>query len=164
MTTEETAEWLGRPLTDNEVRFHPWIKPRYRQAQDQKVLTVYAWIEVDASQLEHPIPQEALNQFFGMSRNEEDNEVPKVTDLLLKDFTYSVEPSLDGTKAIIRLGAKRGITYRLDRVTAENAADWMEYLNAYKYDDNDLLNIEQHAEKLASTDYTDYTDYTEDAP
>ena len=154
MTLEETIEYMGRKLTENEVRFHQWTKARYRQAQDQKVLTVYAWIEVDASQLDHPIPQEALNKFFGMSVDEEGNEIPKVTDMLLRDFTYSAEPSLDGTKAIIRLGAKRGITYRLDRVTAEDAADWMNYLNAYGYADNDLLTIEQHAEKLASADYT----------
>jgi len=158
MTLEETAEYMGRELTDNEVRFHPWTVVKYRQAQDEKVLSVYAWVEIDAEQLDHPIPQEALDQFFGTSVDEEGNEVPNVTKMVLRDFTYSVEPSLDGTKAIIRLGAKNGQTFRNERVTAENAADWMEYLNAYKYDDNDLLNIEQHAEKLASTDYT------EDAP
>ena len=154
MTLVETTEYMGRPLTDNEVRFFPFIKARYRQAQDEKVLTVYAWIEVDAEQLGHPIPQEALNQFFGTSTDEEGVETPNVTGMLLMDFTFSVEPSLDGTKAIIRLGAKNGVTYRLERVTADDAADWMVYLNAYEYTDDDLLTIEQHAEKLASPEYS----------
>ena len=153
-TQAETAAWLGRELSANEVRFFPFIKARYRQAQDEKVLTVYAWIEVDAGQLGHPIPQEALNQFFGTSTDEEGVETPNVTGLLLKDFTYSVEPSLDETKAMIRLGAKNGNTYRLERVTADDAADWMSYLNAYGYTDEDLLAIDQHAETLESAEYS----------
>ena len=148
-TIEETAVWLGRSLTDNEVRFFPWIKARYRQAQDEKVLAVCAWVEVATEQLINPIPQEALNQFFGVSAD----GTPNATEMLLKDFTYSVEPSLDGSTAMIRIGAKHGNTYRLERVTADDAADWMTYLNAYRYTDSDLLTIEQHAEKISSPSY-----------
>ena len=151
---EETAAWLGRELTENESSLFDFCTPFYRQAQDEKVLSYHAWFECDADMLDTPIPQEALDAFFGTSTDEEGVTTSNVTNMTLRDFTFSVELSLDGTTAICRAGAKHGVTYRKERVTADDLADWMVYLNAYEYTDDDLLTIEQHAEKLASPEYS----------
>ena len=154
MTPQETSEWIGRPLTANETRFHRVLVPFYRAAQDEKILSAKAWVEVPIERLQEPIPQVALNQFFGTTENEDGVTMPNVTDMVLANFTFSVEPSLDGTKAIIRAGAKHGVTYRKDRVTADDLADWMGYLNAFGFTDDDLLTMEERAALQQSEAYS----------
>lgn len=145
-------EWLERPLTDNELELFDFCEPIYRPAQDEKVLRFNAWFECDADMLLTPIPQEALNAFYGVSVDEEGNESPNVTDRLLKGFTFSVEPSIDGSKALCRAGAKHGDIYRLERVTADDLRDWLT-LETLGLTIADLLNIQAYQELRGSPAY-----------
>lgn len=152
-TIEETEAWLERPLTDNERALFDFCEPVYRAAQDEKVLRYNAWFECPAEFLLTPIPQEALNAFYGVSVDDEGNETPNVSGLILADFTFSVEPRIDGSKALCRAGAKHGATYRKERVTADDLKDWLTSLQSFGLTIADLLNIQAYRELKESPVY-----------
>ena len=143
MTVTETMEWLGRELTDNEVKYFDFLVPVARQRQNDRILVGYAFVECPVEFLDTPIPQPALDMVYGVSADEEGNETHRVTEKVLKDFTLQTAMSLDCTKAIVLLGAREFEVGRMEAVNADDLASWEAYLTPYGFDSSKWLSREQ---------------------
>ena len=154
MTLEETTQWAGRELTENEVKFFDFLVPVARSRQKDRILVACAFLECPVSFLESPIPQEALNGVYGVSVDEEGNESPNVTEKVLRDFSLQITPSLDGAKAIVLLGAQEFAVGRQEHVDADDLNDWLGYVSAFGFTQADLLTRAQADELKHSEAYS----------
>ena len=151
---QETADWLRRPLTENETTVFKFLIPRERAHQRDRILVAHGSLECDVAFLDAPIPQEALDAFFGVSVDEEGNETPNVTGLTLKGFSLRVDLSLDGTKAIVLLGAMERPTTRKHYVNADDLMDWVGYVGAFGFTIDDILTKEESTALRQSEAYS----------
>jgi hypothetical protein len=100
----------------------------------------YCWLEISAEHLAEVVPEAAHGQ--------------EGVELTLESFTLSAQPSLDGTKAIISVGAKLESYGRKEPVDELALATWDSYLDGYDYNlEEDGLDREQYTELVNSLAY-----------
>lgn len=115
----------------------------------------YAFCECDIAMLNEQIPQAALDYVYGVSADEQGNTVHNKTGLLLRDFTLKYWTSLDGTKAVVLLGAQEYPAGRRMPVGLEQIQMWAQYLSAYGYTPDKWMTKEQALELIGSAAYTE---------
>ena len=114
-----------------------------------------AWAECPVAMLEEPIPQEALDYVYGVSTDEEGVTTPNKTNLKLRDFTLRSWVSLDGTKAIVLLGAREFDIGRMMPVGLEQIQMWAQYLSAYGYTPDKWMIQVEAMEKIHGAEYSE---------
>ena len=134
-TKAELEEWVGRELTPDEVRFMAFLIPSKARVSGGiiNVLVCQAYVWLVLALLDTLVPQSALDQVYG---------VGAVTDLPLREFTIAVHEEEDRPdEARIALSAtfKVGGRVRTLWTTAEDVAQWMDYMNAFGITDADLV-------------------------
>lgn len=109
--------------------------------------------ECDVSMLDQPIPQDVLDYVYGVSTDEQGGTIHNKTDLKLRDFTLRYWLSLDGTKAIVLLGAREFDVGRMLPVGLPQIQMWESYLTPYGYGFDQWTVKTQLEEKLNSSEY-----------
>ena len=131
---------------------------RFKVTNEFGVETWYAYVEAPVEFLDTPIPLSALIEVYGMTEIEDGSEFPNVIEKTLRDFTLSSQVSLDGTKALIALGAREWDVARRNPVNADDLAQWEEYLTPYGFDSTTWLTLEEAITLRNSDAYTGETD------
>ena len=113
---------------------------------------VAAWAECPVAMLNELIPAEAPKSTIVLSTDEEGNPV-ETRQKTLEEYVFSVNRSLDGSMAIIRLCAIDGETYRTVGVTDEDLALWKAFLASYGSTPDQWLNADEYQAKINSAEY-----------
>jgi len=126
---------------------------RFKRTTSTGVDVWYAFVECPVAMLDEQIPQSVLDGIYGVTEDDEGNKTSNVTDLPLRDFSLKVDLSLDGTKAIVNLGARYFDIGRWKAVNADDLADWDQYLTPYGFDSSKWIEREEYLEKRNSAEY-----------
>ena len=104
--------------------------------------------------LKEPVPQPALDYIYGVTVDESGVTNSIVTDKTLEEVSLKVWRSLDGTEAIVWLGAQEFAVGRNKPVKPEQAYMWLQYLTPYGYGIDTWLTQDTALEIIRSPKYT----------
>jgi hypothetical protein len=113
----------------------------------------YGWVECPVEMLDEPIPNEAQIYVFGARTDEQGNVIPHEPKTLREFVLGYPAMSLDGTTAVIAVGARHAHMYRTSAVGTNDFAVWDSYLSAYGFDSSKWLDSEQYRDLLMSERY-----------
>jgi hypothetical protein len=125
---------------------------RFHHIHPSGLDVVDAWAECSVEMLSELIPTEAPNSTIILTTDEEGNVLTS-RKKTLAEYVFSVQKSLDGTTAIIRLCAIDGETYRTVGVTDADLALWKYFLSSYGSTPDQWLNADEYQAKINSAEY-----------
>ena len=126
---------------------------RFHYVHPSGLDAVAAWAECPVSMLNELIPAEAPKSTVVLTADEEGTPLT-TRQKTLEEYVFSVQRSLDGSTAIIRLCAIDGATYRTVGVTDEDLALWEAFLASYGSTPEQWFNQAEYLEKIRSTEYS----------
>ena len=140
--TERQAEleaWKGEPLTADEVEFINFLIPvkAYEGNVIKNAVPCSAWLRVDKSYLNYPIPPDACERVYGDA----------TLQIQLKDFSITTMEIPDTNDVVFVLSANYNLNpkppLRDSYTSATDAKDWVPYITALGFTFAELLTVEE---------------------
>ena len=133
------AEWLGRDLTENEVKYYKFMARLEHQRSGARFLYACAYVECPKVMLQTPIPQAILTMVYGDAAPE---------SMVLEDFTLNVVDL--GETVIFTLGAKLNPHGRAPHVDADDLNDWNSNVSGFGFPMSKWITKPQRAARIAA--------------